>query len=229
MECVVFPKDDYAAFWGLLSHLRNRFAKISISEEDSLRLQTIRNSAAFREPEGEESSSLDDFLKGAEGRLTFAFGKPLEDARAFELINKTNQFNLNGKRYDEADWSRFLEDPRKYLVTVSYQDKFGKLGKTAVLTGRLRGKQFVVETWVMSCRAFSRRIEFHCLQYLFEKFAVAEIFFELQATGRNGPLMEFLQQLVDGPVEANSQLSRSSFLRKVPKMPHQVEEVSANG
>ena len=229
MECLVFPKDDYAAFWGLLSHLRNRFAKISISEEDSLRLQTIRNSAAFREPEGEEGSSLDDFLKGAEGRLTFAFGKPLEDARAFELINKTNQFNLNGKRYDEADWSRFLEDPRKYLVTVSYQDKFGKLGKTAVLTGRLRGKQFVVETWVMSCRAFSRRIEFHCLQYLFEKFAVAEIFFELQATGRNGPLMEFLQQLVDGPVEANSQLSRSSFLRKVPKMPHQVEEVSANG
>jgi FkbH-like protein len=171
---------------------------------------------------------MDDFLKGAEGRLTFTFGKPLEDARAFELINKTNQFNLNGKRYDEADWSRFLKDPRKFLVTVSYEDKFGKLGRIAVLLGKLAGKQFNLEAWVMSCRAFSRRIEFHCLQYLFEKFAIAEIFFELEATGRNGPLMEFLQQLVDGPVEANPQLSRPSFLRKTPKLPHHVEEVSAS-
>jgi predicted enzyme involved in methoxymalonyl-ACP biosynthesis len=98
-----------------------------------------------------------------------------------------------------------------------------------VLIGRSAATTFVVESWVMSCRAFSRRIEFHSLQYLFEKFAADEIVFELQATSRNGPLMEFLQQLVDGPVEATPQLSRSSFLRKAPKMPHHVEEVSASG
>jgi predicted enzyme involved in methoxymalonyl-ACP biosynthesis len=84
-----------------------------------------------------------------------------------------------------------------------------------------------VERWVMSCRAFSRRIEFHCLQYLFEKFDAADIVFELQATSRNGPLMDFLQQLAEGPVQANPQLSRSSFLGKAPKMPHHVEEISA--
>ena len=79
----------------------------------------------------------------------------------------------------------------------------------------------------MSCRAFSRRIEFHCLQYLFEKFGPLRLFSKLQATSRNGPLMNFLLQLVDG--EMNPRLSRSSFLRKAPKMPHHVEEVSANG
>jgi FkbH-like protein len=229
MECLVFPKSDYPAFWGLLSQLRNRFAKTAISEEDSLRLQSIRNSDVFREPGGGERNSLDDFLQQAEGRLTFAFGKPFEDARAFELINKTNQFNLNGKRYEEAAWSKFLTDSRTCLVTVSYEDKFGKLGRIAVLIGRLAEKKFVVESWVMSCRAFSRRIEFHCLQYIYEKFAVPEITFELQATSRNGPLTEFLQQLVDGPVEVNPRLSRSSFLSKAPKMPHHVEEVSASG
>jgi FkbH-like protein len=229
MECLVFPKDDYAAFWAMLKHLRNRFAKTVISEEDSLRLQSIRNSGAFREPAGGERNSLDDFLQQVEARLTFALGKPVEDARAFELINKTNQFNLNGKRYDEAAWSKFLKDSGTCLVTVSYQDKFGTLGKIAVMIGRPTGKKFVVKSWVMSCRAFSRRIEYHCLQYLFEKFAADEIVFELQATSRNGPLMEFLQQLVDGPVEASPQLSRSSFLRKAPKMLHHVEEVSASG
>jgi FkbH-like protein len=228
MECLVFPKDDYVAFWGLLGHLRNRFAKTSLSEDDSLRLQSIRNSAAFREPAKEDGHSLDEFLKGVEGRLTFAFGKAFKDARTFELVNKTNQFNLNGERYDEAAWSKFLKDPRTYMVTVSYQDKFGKLGRIAVMAGRLAEKQFTVECWVMSCRAFSRRIEFHCLEYLFEKFAVGEIFFELQATSRNGPLLEFFQQFVDGSVEAKPQLSRASFLKKCPKLPHHVEEVSAS-
>jgi len=228
MECLVFPKDDYPAFWGLLRHLRDRFAKSAVSEEDSLRLQSIRNSSAFLEPAMGERNSLDDFLQQAEGRLTFDLRKSVEYARAFELVNKTNQFNLNGKRYDEAAWSKLLKDSRTCLVTVSYEDKFGKLGRIAVLIGRLAEKKFVVESWVMSCRAFSRRIEFHCLHYLFEKFAATEIVFKLQATSRNGPLMEFLQQLMDGPVDANPQLSSSSFLRKAPKMPHHVEEVSAS-
>ncbi len=188
MECLVFPKDDYPALWELLGHLRNRFGKNSISEEDSLRLQSIRDSSVFREGTAAEDNALDDFLQNANGRLTFQLGKRDEDVRAFELINKTNQFNLNGNRYNEAAWSRLLQDSRTYLVTVSYQDKFGKLGRIAVLIGKLSAQQFVVESWVMSCRAFSRRIEFHCLQYLFDKFAVAEIVFELQATGRNGPL-----------------------------------------
>ena len=227
MECLVFPRDDYPAFWGMLGHLRNRFAKIDISDEDALRLQSIRNSDLSWKRLGEDS--LDDFLQQADGQLTFAFGKPADDSRAFELLNKTNQFNLNGKRYDEAARAKFVKDSETCLLTVSYQDKFGKLGRIAVLIGRPSTKRFIVESWAMSCRAFSRRIEFHCLQYIFEKFAVDEIVFELQNTNRNAPLMTFLQQLVDWPIEANPQLPKSSFLRKAPKMPHHIEEEPASG
>ncbi len=228
MECLVFPKGDYPAFWNLLVHLRTIFAKATISEEDSLRMQSIRASGTFGEAAGAEAKSLDDFLQEAVGRLSFEVSKPKGDTRAFELVNKTNQFNLNGKRYNEAAWSRLLEDPGTCLVTVSYEDRFGKLGRIAVLVGRLDEKKFIVESWVMSCRAFSRRIEFHCVQYLFERFAATEIAFEVQATGRNGPLIEFVQQLVDDPAEARPWLSKSSFLRKAPKMPHHVEEVYAS-
>jgi FkbH-like protein len=229
MECLAYPKEDYPAVLGLLNHLRNRFAKTTISAEDSLRLESIRNSAAFGEARAGERNSANNFLEQAEGRLTFHLGKPVEDARALELLNKTNQFNLNGRRCDEGDWAKFLKDPRAILVSVSYEDKYGKLGKIAVLTGRSAEQKFVLQSWVMSCRAFSRRIEFHCLKYLFEKFAAAEIVFELQATSRNGPLVECLQQLMEGPLEANPRLSKSSFLRNAPKMPHHVEEVSLVG
>jgi predicted enzyme involved in methoxymalonyl-ACP biosynthesis len=80
----------------------------------------------------------------------------------------------------------------------------------------------------MSCRAFSRRIEFHCLEYLFESFDVAAIALDLQPTGRNGPIVEFIQRLADGPVDDKPHISRSSFLGKAPKLPHQVEEVIAS-
>jgi FkbH-like protein len=228
MECLVFPKDDYAGFWGMLAHVRNRFAKTNISEEDALRLQSIRVSSAFGEGAMEEHKSLDDFLREADGRLTFDLGKPAGDTRAFELINKTNQFNLNGKRYDEAAWSRLLDDPRTRVITVSYEDKFGKLGRIAVMIGRVEEGTFIVESWVMSCRAFSRRIEFHCVQYLFDRFGADEIVLQVQQTGRNGPLIEFVQQLVDWAPESDPRVPGSVFRTKAPKLPHHVEEVYAS-
>jgi FkbH-like protein len=230
MECILFPKNDYSQFWGLLLHLRERFAKAAITEEDSLRLQSIRGSGSFSESVKGAVHSVEDFLLEAAGRLTFNLDKPIEDMRAFELVNKTNQFNLNGRRYDEIAWSRLLRDPQASILTVSYEDKFGKLGRIGLLIGREAGKRFVVESWVMSCRAFSRRIEFHCLQYLFDRFAVDDIVFEVQETGRNGPLLEFLHHFVDGPLESGLQLSRSRFFLKTLEMPHQIiERVTANG
>ncbi len=224
MECIVFPKDNYSGFWELLHHLRKGFAKSAILEEDSLRLQSIRGSFSLSRSDGRARHSLDNFLNEAAGNLTFILDKPIDDTRAFELINKTNQFNLNGKRYDQTAWSRLLRDSRTSVVTVSYEDKFGKLGRIAVVIGRVEEKTFVIEGWVMSCRAFSRRIEFHCLQYLFERFAVDDIVFEVRETGRNGPALEFLRYFIEDPLELNRRLHKSCFFHKAPKMEHHVTE-----
>ena len=89
--------------------------------------------------------------------------------RAFELINKTNQFNLNGRRWKEPEWRRFLGEPGAFLVTASYEDKFGPLGEIAAMLGTAGAGKLSVDAWVMSCRAFSRRIEHQCLKYLFER------------------------------------------------------------
>jgi FkbH-like protein len=226
MECLLFPKADHAAFWEFLAALRDRFAKTAITEEDSLRTQSLRNSTAVGDSGG-RGISQEEFLQQLRGRLAFDLRKPLQETRAFELVNKTNQFNLNGRRYDEPAWKKVLQDPRSSLITVSYEDKFGRLGRIAVLIGRMEGGQFVMESWVMSCRAFSRRIEFHCLAYVFDQLGASAIVFELQATSRNGPLMEFMKQILDTSMEGSPHLSRSFFFARAPKMPHQVEMLGA--
>jgi FkbH-like protein len=226
MECVLFPKSDYGAFWAMLEHLRDRFSKPFVTEEDSLRLQSIRNSAGLDGPLKAEQVSTSDFLKAAEGQLTFIQGVPAEDTRALELVNKTNQFNLNGIRYDEALWSRVIRDPHVRVITVSYEDKFGKLGRIAVMLGRVEGKTMILESWVMSCRAFSRRIELHCLEYLFERFGFEQIVFQVVKTDRNGPLVEFLQGLTEDTVQEPLCLPRAAFFSRAPERPHHITEES---
>ncbi len=224
MECLVFKKDDYQAIWDTLVALRDRFGKATISTEDSLRLESLRNAAPLLDAMGQSGSASDDFLKRADSLISFGSAKHDKDARALELVNKTNQFNLNGVRFTESDWSRLLADPSSFIVVASYRDKYGPLGKIAVITGKVLGKRLHLNAWVMSCRAFSRRIEHHCLKYLFEKFGADEIVFDFQTTPRNGPLQDLFVELLGSPPQPGLTISRTSFFAKLPPLFHNVEE-----
>jgi FkbH-like protein len=225
MECLVFKKDDYQSVWELLANLRASFGKTAISKEDAIRLESLRSAAPLLDALGQDGNASDEFLKRADAFVSFDFTKRPKDGRAFELVNKTNQFNLNGKRFSESEWTKFLADPASFLVTVTYQDKYGPLGKIAVLLGKVNEKKLHVAAWVMSCRAFSRRIEHHSLKRLFEKFDADEAVFDFQPTERNGPTQDFFLELVGDPPQPGLKISRASFQEKAPPLFHRVEEM----
>ena len=220
--CRVFPKNNPAAIWALLHELRDLFGKPIVMQEDLLRLRSIRNAVAWRDESGAPQTTSDEFLQSAEARICFDCGR-ISDLRAFELVNKTNQFNLNGKRFTEAEWRQFLADPSAFLLTAAYQDKYGALGKTAVLMGNIHLGNVQLRTWVMSCRAFSRRIEHQCLRYLFDEFGAAQISFEYSPTVRNGPMRDFLATLVHTQLDTSITLVKEDFSARVPELFHQVE------
>jgi FkbH-like protein len=226
MECLVFKKEDYQGVWDLLQHLRATFGKTTISREDAIRLESLRNASPFLEASSNGASPSDDFLKRADSLISFDFRKKNKDGRAFELVNKTNQFNLNGKRFSESEWSKFLADPASFLATASYEDKYGPLGKIAVLLGSVHDKKVNIRAWVMSCRAFSRRIEHHSLRQLFDKYDADEIVFDFEPTPRNGPLQEFFQELTGDSPQPGMTISRPAFLEKTPLLFHRVEETA---
>jgi FkbH-like protein len=226
MECLVFKKDDYQSVWDLLVRLRAAFGKNSVSREDAIRLESLRNAAPLLDAAAEGGHASDDFLKRADSLITFDFSRNDKDGRAFELVNKTNQFNLNGKRYNESEWRKFLADTQSFLLTASYQDKYGPLGKIAVVLGQAQGRELHIHSWVMSCRAFSRRIEHHTLKHLFEKFDADEIAFDFQSTPRNGPLQDLFTELLGAVPQPGVKISRASLLTKSPPLFHRVEEIS---
>jgi len=223
LECILFPRHDLQGIWNLLKDLRRFFGKSSLTEDDSLRLNSIRSTIASQAQFRSTDNTLDDFLRAAESTITFSLARNSGDIRALELINKTNQFNLNGRRINDSEWQHLLSDPASLMLVASYRDKYGSLGKIAVILATFREHRLFVHNWVMSCRAFSRRIEHQCLKYLFDTFGANEVVLDYQPTLRNAPLQTFLGEFLSGLDEPVLRITRERFEAAVPQLFHQIE------
>jgi len=225
IECILFPKDDDRAAYELLYQLRDMFGKTAVSAEDVIRLESIRSSHDVVAASRAEGYTPERFLQEAGGKLSLNFVKDPLDPRALELINKTNQFNLNGKRHTETSWRQYLSSPDVFLMLVSYEDKYGPLGKIAVLTGRAGAGNLSIDHWVMSCRAFSRRIEHGCLLRVFQKFGAEQATFDYMKTERNRPVQEFLAQLLAGASPEARSITSKQLLENCPPVYLQIQEL----
>jgi FkbH-like protein len=223
IECVLFPRNDYQAGLAMLRQLRDRCGKERVSKDDALRLESIRQGVAFRE-QTSGGAAPESFLEQIGAVVTFDFAAAAEP-RVLELVNKTNQFNLNGGRYTQADWQKLVSSPGALLAAVSYEDKFGPLGTIGVVAGQLGGRTLVIETWVMSCRAFARRIEHQTLKMLFETTGASEIDFRFTPTAKNGPLRDFFATLLGEEPQSEFRLTRSQFELRCPALYHEVREM----
>lgn len=222
IECVRFPGADYAAGLSMLRQLRDLCGKEQISNEDTIRLDSIRRSAEFQQ-HAATGSAPEDFLKQVDARISFDFDCAAEP-RTLELINKTNQFNLNGVRLSEADWQKRLAQPGAFVAGLSYEDKYGMLGVIAVIQGLRQEDRLYVSSWVMSCRAFARRIEHRCLEMLFDRFQAAVMEFEFAATPKNGPAQDFLTAILGEPPATPVRITRQQFQAACPPLYHTVRE-----
>ena len=223
MECLAFPGKDPAGVEAFLRKLRDLFGKPNVVAEDALRLQSLRRSAEFRNEAEHSGGAPESFLAQAGATITVEVNPSASDGRILELVNKTNQFNLNGHRYTEADWRKQIEQPGAFVLAVSYEDKFGPLGKIAVLCGKRVDRSLDVSTWVMSCRAFSRRIEDRCLEILFDRFGVDQIRFRFAPTPKNGPTTEAFERYLQAKPTGEFELSRARFSEHAPVLYHTVQ------
>lgn len=224
IETIQFTGTDYAAGSAMLERIRDLFGKQRLTSEDSIRLSSIRQSEEFAS--GATGSSPETFLQQANAIVHFDFSKPKSDSREFELVNKTNQFNLNGLRYTQSDWDSELMRSDTEVIVASYEDRFGLLGKIAVMIGTLNDDALHLKSWVMSCRAFSRRIEYLCLRICFERYQLRQIEFDFVATSRNAPLQEFLTSLIGSTRDSPLVLTQSRFKEVCPRLYQKADGVT---
>jgi FkbH-like protein len=138
-----------------------------------------------------------NFLKGLGMVLTLHARSGGDLKRAHQLINKTNQFNLNGARLEESDIAAVLAAGGQ-MLTATLEDRTGSHGEILACliehTGRVR-------SLVMSCRVFERRVEFAFLAWLLQRWKGPPLGLLFAATQRNEPARNFLADpaFVAGP------------------------------
>jgi FkbH-like protein len=218
IRCIQFPNKDYEACFKMLHELRDLFGKSQITAEDSIRLESLRNTAAFRSIQATESS--EEFLRSVDAVVSFEDQASKCGSRPLELVNKTNQFNLNGVRVTESEWQTNTSSAGSCFLLADYRDRFGMLGKIAVVLGHLHEDSLRVQNWVMSCRAFGRRIEHLCLRTLFDQYDLRQIEFEFAPTEKNGPFRSFMESIVGELAGRPLVLTRERFNDVCPPLYH---------
>jgi FkbH-like protein len=217
LVCLRFPEEPQAVL-ELCRELRDRCGRAGVSAEDRLRRDGLVANARAEAERVASGTSMEDFLAGLRARTTIAFGCAEHAGRAWELVNKTNQFNINGQRIDEIAWQRQLERPETVLVTVDYEDRSGPLGVIGAIVAAPRDEAVEVSSWVLSCRAFSRRVEHRMLRALFDRFGARTVSVVYTPTARNGRVREFLGAFADVGENETVRVPRERFDAACPHL-----------
>lgn len=194
LTCLRFDAQDPAAVLQLLRQLRMLFGRDVVSPEDELRSASIRASAAFQ-ADLDQSFDSKDLLRQVGGELTLSYDTDVDALRGLQLLNKTNQFNLNGERLNETQWESYLTEPSRFALAAAYRDKYGSLGNVGVMAGTREADALVVRHWVLSCRALSRQLEHHMLHAVGQLAPDLPVRLAFVRTQKNAPLKGFLESL----------------------------------
>ena len=186
VHALAFPsRDDELP--KLLAKIRALFPRTLITAEDRQRTELYRRRMAALAPSDVKGADLTAYLRSLEMTLTIHDRSQGDRTRAVELINKTNQFNLNGRRVTDQQVSEILARGGQ-LYTAALDDKHGSHGEILVCLVTAEG---VIVSLVMSCRVFQRRAEYAFLGWL-ASHDVAIRILDFEPTARNQPIQDFL-------------------------------------
>lgn len=187
VRCLAFPTHD-DDLTGLFQELSLLFAKKTITAEDRERTEMYRLRTEGMEPAELEGADVTSFLRSQQMILTLHDRGHGPFERAVQLINKTNQFNLNGRRVTTEEIAAALAAGAR-LYAASLSDRNGSHGE---ILACLVSPDGIIRHFVMSCRVFQRRVEYAFLAWLSTQLQPL-CFLDFVSTPRNEPFRNFLK------------------------------------
>jgi FkbH-like protein len=134
------------------------FETESLTAEDTRRTEQYHARAKIADLQ-RTSGSLESFYRGLGMRATIGQFDDLRLPRIAQLVNKTNQFNLTTRRYDEQQLRRFSLSQDHIDLYLELRDHFADHGLVAVLIARHDGITLDIDSFLMSCRVIGRTVE----------------------------------------------------------------------
>src|SRR3989344_5239626 len=146
-----------------------------------------------------ETTDIESFLKQLEIKVDIIQANKMTIPRVAQLTQKTNQFNLTTRRYQEEDIRSLLESGKHIIKCINVRDRFGDYGLTGVviITKCDNGGYWDIDTFLLSCRILGKNIEFSLMQNIIDdarRAGIKKIFGRFISTKKNKPAECFLEE-----------------------------------
>jgi FkbH-like protein len=198
------------------------FEHLPLTADDRGRAASYQTRAASAELRT-RIGNHDEYLRSLNMKLSVSRFDELGRSRIVQLINKSNQFNLTTRRYDEIQIREFEENAQDILCwQARLEDAFGQHGVVGIVIVRKLQEDWEIDTWLMSCRVVARGIEETLMNILMAEARTAgarAITGEYVPTPRNGLVADLYPRLGFSLVKADA-IAGSRFRAYPDSHPH---------
>lgn len=167
-----------------------------VSEED-LAKSSMYIAEKKRKDDAETYADYSSFLKNLNLSITPEKVSSGNFDRVFELIHKTNQFNLTTKRLTRKELEQLASSDHCFCYCHSLKDKYSDYGVISIFIAEKITSNWTINTWIMSCRAMGRGVENAVFNH-FLSLMLAEgetVFGEYLMTEKNQPVADLLEKM----------------------------------
>lgn len=172
---------------------------VPVTAESRLRRQSYQQEAERHRTLETFSGSYDDFLRSCDMKLRiFQPHSADEIARCFELVQRTNQLNVSGRRLSIEEITALCESPGHLVLALQCEDRFGNYGQVGFAVVDEEADEPTITDFCLSCRVAQKRVEQAFLLWLAaleqsrgRRYLQARIV----RTDRNGPIVQSFESL----------------------------------
>jgi FkbH-like protein len=176
----------------------SRLEVLSLTAEDLKKTEMYAQESMRRQvrQRAERNGGLEGYLASLEMVMTVRIDDPAPLKRLSQLTQKTNQFNLTTRRYDEMHMRQLIDASDWMVGYFSLKDVFGDSGIVGLALFDLSTPAVAeLDTFLMSCRVIGRKAESAFINALLKRLAAAgvrEVLADFLPTPKNGLVTNFL-------------------------------------
>lgn len=172
------------------------FERLTISAEDRHR-GTFYAAERDRVRAEQNFADKEDFYRSLEQTAEIEAVSPTTLARVAQLTQKTNQFNLTTRRYNEQQIMNLAATPGSQVLSIRVRDRYGDHGLVGVAIFHDSVDSREIDTFLLSCRVIGRTVESAFLSHLVENARAKGLRYLRGCfipTKRNAPAQTFYTQ-----------------------------------
>ncbi|MDD4438226.1 MAG: HAD-IIIC family phosphatase [Tissierellia bacterium] len=198
IEVPEFPSQPYMLQKFIVDIIHKYFRVYSLTKEDQNKTMQYKENIE-RKKFATNFTDISEYIASLDIVIQLYEANSFTIPRIAQMTQKTNQFNLTTRRYDETQINAFLENGKK-IYCIGVKDKFGDNGITGLIIYFVNNRQYTatIDTLLLSCRILGKGIEEAFCYTIFNKLKkerIKVIYAEYIPTTKNKQVENFYEKL----------------------------------